>query len=131
MPQRQQGRRIAGSVPKSSFAGAHRGQLRRDLPHDAEAIGTAKVGRAIKIALGVEYHIADGKAAIVAAGEVVQVGKVPTAVRRRQFENKALVIGAAGRVRAVDISGCIESRAAKRPVKSIKGVKQVVNPAAV
>ena len=55
-------------------------QLRRELPDDAEAIGAAKVGGAIKVALGIEDYVTDRKGTIIAAGEVVKVGEVPAAV---------------------------------------------------
>ena len=54
-------------------------ELRRDLPDDTVAIGSAVVGGAVEIAVRVKCHVADRLPPVVAASKVVQRGVCPTA----------------------------------------------------
>jgi hypothetical protein len=62
----------------SEMLRAEKSQLGRDLPDDAGVVRTRVVGRPIDVAGGVEAGAFEWERAIVAAGEVVEIGVDPS-----------------------------------------------------
>lgn len=76
----------------------------RYLPHDTGPISAGEGSRPVEVSRGVTYRIAYGKAAVVAASEVVKVSVGPAAAGGAQFKNVSKLVGAVRAGRAVEIS---------------------------
>src|ERR1700685_1041007 len=66
--------------------------LQGDLEHDALIRAPANIGCAKDVSLAIDGHAAVGISAVVAAREVVKVGKVPGAVGRSHLEDRAVTV---------------------------------------
>src|SRR6202451_4696785 len=66
--------------------------LRGDLEHDALIRAPANICCAKDVSLAIDGHAAVRISAVVAAREVVKVGKVPGAVGRSHLEDRAVTV---------------------------------------
>ena len=89
-------------------------------------MGSAGDGRAVKIPGSIKGHAAVGRAAVAVAGEAVQHALCPASARWGELKHHSLSVRAAGRGRAVDVSGGIENQIAQLRSASI-AAREVVD----
>src|SRR5271166_4493005 len=96
--------------------------LRRDLPDNTLAVGSAVPGCAVEVPGRVNQYATEWIPAIATEGEVVKRAIAPTAVGSCQLENRTRCVLSSASGRTVEIAGGIDSERVLG-TEGVKGVK--------
>src|ERR1700685_1645662 len=103
--------------------------LQGDLEHDALIRAPANIGCAKDVSLSIDAHAAVGISAVVAAREVVKVGKVPGAVGRSHLEDRAVTVCGLAVGKTVDAAASQRKFVVRSAVTADKAVDGGKDPA--